>query len=109
MGHDGQPALLVDLRDRGLEALIALQPGLQEDAQQVAAARRDLFGDDNLYPAAALTSQALALHGGFDALVIGDGDDVQVSTALGVVEDLGRRCGPVRGYRMDVHVRLAHS
>jgi hypothetical protein len=61
-----------------LEALVALQPGLQEDAQEMAAAGRDFFGDDHVHAAAALAGQALAFDRGLDALVVGDGDHVEV-------------------------------
>ena len=109
MGHDRQAALFVDLRDRRLEALAALQARLQEDAQEMPAAGRHFLGYDDLDPAAALPSQALALDRRFDSLVVGDRYQVQVRVVLGEVEDLGGRGGAVGGDRMDVHVGLARA
>ena len=54
VGHDCQAALLVNLGDRDLQALVALQPGLQEQAQEMAAASRDLLADYHVNVAAAL-------------------------------------------------------
>ena len=63
--------------------------------------------DDHLHAAAALTGQAPALDRGLDALVVGDGDDVQVRVALHVLEDLHRGGGSVGRDGVDVDVGLA--
>ena len=109
MRHDRQAALLVDLGDRRLEALVAPEPSLQEDAEEVPAAGRHLLGHDDLDAAAALPSEALAFDRGLDPLVVGDGDQIQIRLVLGIVEDLGGRSGPVRGDRVDVHVGFTEA
>ena len=78
MGHDGEPALLVDLGDGRFDAQVALEPGLQEQSEQMAATSRDLFAYDHVDPASPLAGQALAFDRRLGALVVADRDHVQV-------------------------------
>src|SRR5450759_1560697 len=73
------------------------------------AAGRDLLGDDHVDSTPSFARETLALDRPFGALVVADCDYVQVGLGLHVFQNLGGRGGPVRGDRMDMHVRHAPS
>ena len=109
MGDDCQAALLVNFGDGRLHAEVALQSSLKEEPEEMAAAGSDLLADDHVDSTPSFARQTLALHGPFGALVVADRDYVQVGVGLDVLQDLGSRSGPIRGERMDMHVRHALS
>ena len=73
----------------------------------MAAEGRDLLADDDLEREAAVLRHRPGGERGIDALVVGDGDDVERPAAGDVVEDLGHGGGAVRGDRVDVQVGAA--
>ena len=73
----------------------------------MAAEGGDLLADDDLEREAAVLRHRPGGERGIDALVVGDGDDVERPAAAEVVEDLGHGGGAVRGDRVDVQVGAA--
>src|SRR4029079_13705402 len=71
---------------------------------QVAAERRPLPADDDLERQTPVARDRPAGQSGIDALMVGDGDDVEVTVRGDVLDDRHDVGDPVRGDRMDVQV-----
>ena len=81
----------------------------QEEPEEVAAAGRDLLADDDLEAVPAAGRHVPCRQGGVDALVIGDGDDVQVGLLLHVPKDGVDAGHAIRGGAVDVQVGTAEA
>ena len=94
-------------RDGPAEAAQGGDRPLEEQPQQVPAARADLLADDDPGPQAAIQGDPAGRERRVDPLVVGDRDDVQDALALDVVEDLGHGRRAVGRERVDVQVGAA--
>ncbi len=109
VGGDRQATQLVDLGDRGAERAERPDPLLDEQRQEVAAEGRHLFADDDLDTHSALTGDRPRRKGGVDALVVRDGDDIEIRRPLRVLEDLDDPGRPVGRQGVDVEIGSAQA
>ena len=79
MGRDGQAARVVHVGDGRAQRAVGPDGRVDAQGQQVAAERGDLLADDDVEREAAVAGHRPAGHGGIDAFVVGDGDDVEVA------------------------------
>ena len=77
MGHDRQAALIVDTGDAVAHGAPRSHPGLQEEAHQVSVAGGDLLTHDHVDRQPLRLGDVPGCHRRIDALVVGDGDDVE--------------------------------
>jgi hypothetical protein len=104
VGRDGDAALIVDLGDRRAHRPERLDLGLDPQREQVAAEGRHLLADDHFEREAAVARHRSPGDCGIDALVIGDGNHVELARARDVIEDLDDAGGPVGGEGVDMQV-----
>ena len=107
VGGDRDPTLVVDRLDGPAERLERGDGSLEEQGEQVAAARADLLAHHDPGAQAAVLGHVARGDRRVDPLVVGDGDDVQEALRLHVVQDLRHRRRAVRRERVDVHVGAA--
>ncbi len=107
VGRDRDPTLVVDRLDRPGERPEGGDGPLEEQREQVAATGAHLLAHHDLDAQAAVLGHVPRGDRRVDALVVGDGDEVQEALCLDVIQDLGHGRRAVRRERVDVHVGAA--
>jgi hypothetical protein len=77
VGGDGDPPLLMDLRNGATQRVEWADAFVEEEAKDVPLQRGDLFADDHLNMKAVGDRHLLCRLRRINAIVIGDGDDVE--------------------------------
>lgn len=79
MSGDGDPPLLVNLRDGAAERVEWPNAFVEEEAKKMPLQRRDLFANDHLHMKAIGERHLLCRLRRINAIVICDGDDVEAN------------------------------
>ena len=106
VGHDRDPAHLVDLRDRRGERAEHRHLVLDPQREEVTGARRDFDPRDDLDRAVSARGEIAEDERPADVVVIGERDDVHPRTLRGV-EDRLRRREPVAQVGVQLEIRLS--
>src|SRR5207253_7583470 len=102
------PSLGVDQLDRPLRGQAWWYPLLEEEAEEVAVARADLFADDHLdAERGMLGGERARLERAADLVVVGDGDDVRPAGRR--LDDHVGMLGAVAPDGMDVEIGAARK
>ncbi len=102
--HNGQATLLVNQINAALDALAGGHRPLQKEAEQMPFAGADFLADDQLEAVVGLRHKVTGSQGAFQGVVIGDGNDIEISIALHMVQQLFRRAHSVAGGGVHVEV-----
>ena len=107
MYGDGQASLLVDLADGPVERAPHGHGPVDEQGEEMAVQGGDLGAGEDLEGIAA--GQLPSLQAAGEAVVVGDGDHVEVGVVPSVVQHLSNRCGAVIQRRVHVEIGLTHD